>query len=74
MLLDVVFYNQKMKGENAMYSAYATNTKTGETIQLGDFLTSDYAWWCIKNRLVWEKDDIPADWKFWVEEKFNEPD
>ena len=57
-----------------MYSAYAINTKTGETVKLGDFIAKDCAWWSIKNRLVWDKDDIPADWRFKVEEKFNEPD
>ena len=57
-----------------MYSAYAINTKTGETVKLGDFIAKDCAWWNIKNRLVWEKDDIPAECEFKVEEKFNEPD
>lgn len=74
MLLDVVIYNYKMKGELVMYTAYAINTRTGETVKLGDFIAYDCAWWSIKNRLVWEKDDNPAEWEFMVEEKFNEPD
>ena len=57
-----------------MYTAYAINTKTGKIIELGDFISKDCAWWNIKNRLVWEKNDIPSEWRFRVEEKFNEPD
>ena len=44
MAYNVVFYNYKMKGELAMYTAYAINTKTGEIVELGDFIAKDCAW------------------------------
>lgn len=54
------------------YVAFATNERTGETIELETFNTAEDAWWNIKNNLEWDEDDVREEWTFQVVETSDE--
>lgn len=48
------------------YTAFATNEKTGDYVELGSFATPEEAWWNIHYNLVWDEGENPDDFTFQV--------
>ena len=54
------------------YTLYASNFKTGESLILDYYETSEGAWYDVENNLIWEEDEDPQDWSFQVVESDKE--
>ena len=53
-----------------MFTAYATNKKTAEKVELGKFMSEEHAWQVLETCLVWDDEDVREDWVISVEETY----
>lgn len=57
-----------------MFKVMAKFIITNEVLTLGIFDTYDEAQWNIDNNIEWDEDDIPSEWKLYVEAEVEDED